>query len=659
MRESIYRRARRASALARLATPLGLIVLVTSGGGDCEPEGPTPRPVSFENPYLRITWQVERDSLVAIAIDPLPEQPGGKEARRPRGGATRPETRESVSLPRALRNVAPTSRDRREIDATLLTLHDDRGRLVGTRVQNDHPTVFLDRYDGPGGGPRPYDPPRRTATIRVPPGTRFLALHSLRFFPPGGEPDSTDPAWDGLTRFHVDRGRPGGPPGAPARGGPRGAGVHTLGLVDIRPPGPAGVHGLLPVFNPDPSPFPDELDLSKLGLPDPFDLKAILKRAPIWEWRQLREPTALMGLTLASNGEVLGHEVLWYPTETVYPVEGDTYRVVILGDGFDESDADQDLFVHYSDVFAEAFLAEPPFASVRESIAIARVRVASDESGISYCSATDEEVATYFQVRGCYVEDQPAECNTYPDEVGGGSPTYVGIDESDLWRVTSAAKLAFDGASADLHVMIANCDLRGGRADRRDHVRTAFVTLPPSSVFYYTDEFCNYDSRNIDSAGRDSVFASVALHECAHVMAGLNDEYIGCVASDGTEWPNLATLEEVESGTVPWLTDVAGDPPIHRYDDSWCTAEHNWTHDETAAAWNELGAYWGCAYVTDVAVTLGICGCLNDTPIASHYFRPQAQCKMRSTRWPFCAVCDDTLRRAILYPKPIPGDEDF
>jgi len=342
-----------------------------------------------------------------------------------------------------------------------------------------------------------------------------------------------------------------------------------------------------------------------------------------------------------TGGQLQGHDM--------YHVTGkpqDQYDIVILGDGFGLGEVAE--YEKVAKAFSDYFLSYAPFDSLRDHINIYIVSALSDDSGISLCSDEDMH-ETYYGVQGCF-QLTPGD-TTYQ--------AYCGVHEPQ--RILKAAATVLPNANTDLYFVIANCtEYQGGSA------------FPPMKTAYATVGSCRQK------------FLDIAVHECAHVIGKLADEYIGGAPDDGSQQPNLVRQADVDAGNVWWkrlarpdeltasgdfrYTSVCGDAfwpvltckegdPCPGLCDADCIpgipctpCDPKLTNgDGYPRDADKLGLFWGCQFIDSTKVNdppKYDCGLMDERGCG--YYRGGTRCKMRFEDYPFCRVCADVLTRAVL-----------
>ncbi|MEZ4652094.1 MAG: M64 family metallopeptidase [Candidatus Eisenbacteria bacterium] len=324
--------------------------------------------------------------------------------------------------------------------------------------------------------------------------------------------------------------------------------------------------------------------------------------------------------------------------------EGEPFRIAILGDGF-TTEEQLDLTA-LAKAFTLRLLTVSPFKENAAHLEIWLLPTASLETGISYCDAAGE-VDTSFDVRACYTPNHPQECQ--PGDPDTPPEWFLGTDDIGRELIRSTAQEVLQPSQRfQCHLVIANCDTDGGRADAAVDWRIAFAGRP------VTDR----EGAVLDAAGQIRHFTDNAIHECAHVIAGLGDEYLFCDPWPGTSHPNMATLDQVDDGAMPWAAaaaelEVELKSP-HRLGSLVCDNKHNANSISDASEYGP-GAYWGCGYwaaqyAGEINRSSHGCDAWAD-PWGSDFFRCEGMCRMRAQGAQFfCLACRAALENAILNP---------
>jgi len=278
-----------------------------------------------------------------------------------------------------------------------------------------------------------------------------------------------------------------------------------------RPPGPPELPRILRFrpFPPEPPP-----DLLERMLPDPQ-----------WWRRNNLEWIIAQGWCSPGLGQVTGHEQL---LSAVRRFHRRAYNIAIFGDGFREFEMEE--YQTLASSFVDALQTTPPFSQHLDNINVWRIDTECLTSGVANCPgnncqtcpSVNETPNTYYKISGCTtpVSGVPECIPTNPGYLG---PTALcPFDLAAFWEIP--------GVFIDLRFVIANCPCYGGAAYPADRLVVVATCqgYPPG------------------------VFKNLALHESAHAVGFLCDEYWGCVKWEGESFPNFATLSQVQDDEVPW-----------------------------------------------------------------------------------------------------------
>lgn len=394
------------------------------------------------------------------------------------------------------------------------------------------------------------------------------------------------------------------------------------------------------------------------GLPQPRFVPS--PTAPPWEARA--RPLPWMDLqALAGDGAIVN--VVGDPGNGN---PADRFDIVISGDGFDQSELGT--FDSLALTLKQSLAAMEPFVSLGHLINWHVVRGESTDSGITSCPIVDGSVSpkrTLYRVEGGWE-------NT-------GAAGFLGTHYPE--RIQWAAEHVAPWSQIELVVIIANCNVWGGHA--WPAWKTAILTAPPF------------------------LYAELASHECAHVIAELAEEYIVCT-KDNPLWPdhNKARLAEVGRSLARKL-GWSGKPPAPQNDTIWwrqfapLPGERNAdgtfaavltvldpvqssdgiSPDEHPNQRDFIGAFWGCQDAMTMAELQGLmahaskfpeldlsalqtllasmpaetfCDPFWD-PRAALYFRPSAHCRMRHPKYRFCRVCQHLMANRLRLAAGVPA----
>lgn len=374
---------------------------------------------------------------------------------------------------------------------------------------------------------------------------------------------------------------------------------------------------------------PKTLDPPAPGLPDIIIRPACIRKP-------LVTGMTYEGECSPERGKLLGTKLLHGSDETA-----GRYDVVILGDGFVESQAA--LFGKWAQRYADAFLGTEPFQRLQDKINIHTVAAASPEDGVSACPGGQKR-DTYFGVAGQWVA---------PGEDDRGAAGFFGTD--DHCRVYRAAAEVGPIKEIELVVMIAHCDVYGGKAEPW----AKMVYLPTHTA--------------------EGKFEQLAMHETGHTAAFLGEEYVSCadphphytypgffanvVPAEHAEdawWKALLTDEErtAEGEFLAVTTCAEGFRSDRRGTEAECKTGAPATiprfpHD--GASPSMLGLYWGALYgnaVDEVRNQCHVyCGENEDDQLTGaascDFFRSMNTCHMRDIAQPFCRACEELLCQAV------------
>ncbi len=324
-------------------------------------------------------------------------------------------------------------------------------------------------------------------------------------------------------------------------------------------------------------------------------------------------------------------------------VDDGVLDVAILGDGF--TDSEQGAFNDGAKKVQDALLSAEPFLSLKSFIRFHTIWTPSQATGIKRCSRTDPAAPTYFGVEGRWTDP-------YGEEEGAcyfGTPLPCFID-----RIVGTV---IPRDQVELVIVLANCKCppeyggESGDADMENGI--VYFSMPVSDP-------------------------GLILHESAHVIAMLGEEYVSCVPP-GTpnSWnlyafPNVASQDDVDHNKVLWKplarSDELTDEP--NYEDKKFRAVQECGHayagtacvpDKVPASLRgSLGLFWGAMYADKDASHFDECLFPRDycdqycssNCNASCYYRPMNECRMVDTSKGYCTVCDCALRKAIWRAAP-------
>ena len=199
------------------------------------------------------------------------------------------------------------------------------------------------------------------------------------------------------------------------------------------------------------------------------------------------------------------------------------FDIVVLAEGFRDSELPQ--FDHLCQLLAVGLLNMPPFSEVQDLINVHTVKTVSRHSGIDDVPVKGVRKDTCFDVSGFF---------DGADYIG-----YVGTHRPEL--IYAAADLAAPLEHVEVMLVVVNSPLDGGSAFPGS--RLAFVT-------------------HWDTTTR---FVNIAAHECAHVIAGLADEYINCTLKQPCEsQANQATEAQRLQGRSLRISRLSGPAVLGR-----------------------------------------------------------------------------------------------
>ena len=311
------------------------------------------------------------------------------------------------------------------------------------------------------------------------------------------------------------------------------------------------------------------------------------------------------------------------------------FNVVIVGDGF-AAGADQQRFQDQCELVKKALENKSPFDNYFGNTNIFVVNTQSNDSGISDYPDIGVQKSTYYYVGGHY----------------GGS-SYAGFVGTHYAHLIKNVTTPFgEWNKLDVILVIANCPLYGGSAFI--HKKIVFATL--------CDLRSNGSGLPISEA--EEMFKNVCLHEMAHDLGRLGEEYLpyGSSPYDPLEpdlFKNIVHRSEMQN--APWkeiATSSEWDATNGRFThvrDCWrdpgnCSHNHNCIPVGAPSPYPELGLYWGAQY-NDVSINTSMydhspCGWRSSAQ-GKDFFRAMAVCKMQHPKWDFCRWCAHVLSREI------------
>ena len=246
--------------------------------------------------------------------------------------------------------------------------------------------------------------------------------------------------------------------------------------------------------------------------------------------------------------------------------------VLLVGDGYTEAELSQ--WQAHAETMAEALLAAEPLSAFADRINIHRVDAVSAESGVSYdctdeCRFRDTAFGSVFAVE-------------FVNQLLGTDYRTTAIFQQDQWEVARAASVM----PWDVVLVIANTAHDGGFA-------LHYATVP---------------------LGSDDGWPQTGVHELAHVLGLLGDEY--------------EKDDCVRSAVLPLPVNITDQPEAPHWS--------HWIEDDTPLPTPDESAYAG--------VTGAFMGAYNCEDLA----RPARTCRMRSSSSAaFCPVCAEQLVRRV------------
>ena len=286
-----------------------------------------------------------------------------------------------------------------------------------------------------------------------------------------------------------------------------------------------------------------------------------------------------------SDGSVLG------TTKVVdHGPDSQRFNLVFLADGYQATEIAQ--FEQAVDDFIAYLFTVPPFddLDLQCALNIYRINVSSTDSGAddpAACGGTGATRATYFD--GTFCAD-------------GVIQRLTGVNTGTVINALNAQTPAWDQA-----VVLINSAIRGGSGGQ---IATA------------------------STGGTD--WMDVIIHEMGHAAFGLADEYEywqGC-ASGETDRNNHPAAEPADPNvttnsnraTIKWAALIAATTPMPTTSNGNCAQCDPQSSPVPAGT---VGAFEGAHYYH--------CGA----------FRPEFNCKMRTTGSNFCAVCSQQIRMVL------------
>ncbi len=268
---------------------------------------------------------------------------------------------------------------------------------------------------------------------------------------------------------------------------------------------------------------------------------------------------------------------------------GRSINILILGDGF--SSSEDSAFQSAVANLANAFSTQAPYSSFASKINVYSVLVHSTNSGVSGSIENPGTVNTYFHM-----------------VCSGSGDTGVGVTNRNL--MLSVANKYLPQYTAIY--MLGNTHNASGTAVSN---AIGLGTLGPNT----TDQFHTF------------------LHELGHAIYGLSDEYTlqgSGPGVGGTNWPGGTIFGPFGAGSAVNITDTIAhessiwqglntSPPFLLANSNCTNGSNNSTNTSV------IGRFEGAGYYN--------CG----------LYRPQGDCKMRTTNSPFCAVCNGKISQYL------------
>lgn len=265
------------------------------------------------------------------------------------------------------------------------------------------------------------------------------------------------------------------------------------------------------------------------------------------------------------------------------------WNIAIMGDGYQEAQLPQ----YAADVRAivDTLLATAPFDSLERGINIFRIDVASTDSGAADpagCGGTGARPRTYFDSTFC----------------GDGRNQRLLVANNRTVLLTAAAQVP----QFHLAIVVVNSPIYGGSGSPQ----VAVLSLAQGA-------------------------AEIALHEVGHSGFGLADEY-EYLAGCGVDPPGTHDRHPPREPAEP---NVTVDPN---------RATNKWRRFVLASTAMPTTVNADCARCDPQPSPVG--ADVTGTFEGAHYYhcgayRPAFNCRMRALGFPFCAVCQDAIRRKL------------
>jgi hypothetical protein len=267
------------------------------------------------------------------------------------------------------------------------------------------------------------------------------------------------------------------------------------------------------------------------------------------------------------------------------------FNITLLGDGFRETELGQ--FAADAQAFADTLQATAPFTELWPAINIYRVDVVSNETGAA----------------------DPVTCGDHSEGTGAKPLTY--FDST------------FCGAGGIRRLLV--CDSLSARNVAQGQVPHTNLTMMLVNAREYGGS-----GGEVPTFSTDPQSSEIGLHEMGHTVFAFADEYdtwSGCQTAETDHnrapagEPQKPNITADASATIKWSSLLSSPadalPTTHNADCSICDPQGN------PKQTSYVGAYEGAGYYH--------CG----------LYRAQYTCRMRQLGNPFCAVCQDTIRKAL------------
>jgi len=286
------------------------------------------------------------------------------------------------------------------------------------------------------------------------------------------------------------------------------------------------------------------------------------------------------------------------------------FDIVILGDGFQRQE--MKLFTKRARFLVSRLLEVEPFRSHRDLINVHAILTPSKDSGVTNCPHAGVRKDTFFKIEGNFRN--------------AGYAGYFGTERMDI--IHDALESVAPREYIDLAIVLVNSAIYGGRGDYES--RTCYVPI----------------------VADDDLFIDLTIHEAAHAICQLTDEYISPFEPPtGFTALNFATEAQRLAGEVSWQRLAHG----FELDRGQFRAQHrvgdpldlgSGSPSLPNGLGDMLGLFWGCSFIEKTPEADGYTHHRFDVR-GGDYYRPMARCKMRKLSAPFCRVCMHALSRAI------------